>query len=186
MSWRKTSSGIQRIFVDNMVQFTSDLQKVVQVILDADGPGNGYSLLIDGYTSPQTFTLTSDPDYDIFLYEVRFVFSAEQFKFDGQSFGPLPSLTNGVSVEITADGYTAEVANVKCNEDFMLFNAPSNVITAGYASDDVLAAGLVFGGEIILEKGSADKVRVTIADDLTSNLYNYFKCIIYGTRGLEE
>jgi len=185
MSWKKSAGGIQRIFVDNMVKYTSDLQKIVQVILDADEGANGNSLLIDGHTTPKTFTLNSDPTYDIFLHEVRFVFSAESFKFNGASFGPCCALTNGLSIQITADGYTAEVFNVKCNEDFMLFNSPANYVTAGFAANDVMAAGLEFGGEIVLEAGTSDKVQIIVQDDLTSPLLNYFRCMIYGTRGQE-
>ena len=59
MSWKKSAGGIQRIFVDNMAKYTSDLQKVVQIILDADDEENGQSLLIDGYTAPKTFTRSS-------------------------------------------------------------------------------------------------------------------------------
>jgi hypothetical protein len=186
MGQQRTSSGVQRMWVENQVQFTSDIQKLVQIRLKEDSNPANDSLLVDGYTSQKTFTLGNSSDYDIFLYEIRFVFSTEQFKFDGRSFGSSPELTNGVSIKIYADGYETEVFNVKCNEDFMLFNSPSNFVTVGYGSNDVMSAGLLFGGEIVLEKGSADRVQIIISDDLTDGLHNYFKCMIYGTKGEES
>lgn len=144
-----------------------------------DGYGND-NLLIDGETTPTTFYLKS-PDGDLYLNELRFVFSSSQLRFNNTKFGSRPELENGILVEIQVNGDNpVELSVIKKSEDFLFYNAPGNLLVLGSGVEDVLVAGFNLDSSIILRGNSEDAILVTVRDDLTHVSYHHLKCMVYG------
>jgi hypothetical protein len=136
-------------------------------------------------TTPVEFTVDSDPVYDLLLTEVRLVFVALSFDFSGASFGSGGSeLTNGVLIEVTSDGITTELGNLKVNEDVLLLPVRSDVILGQGGNEDVMALSIDLGGVVALRANTSDKVKVTIRDDLTvgSRQIAYFEFSAFGIK----
>jgi len=128
--------------------------------------GGDISMRVDGSVSGVEFTFDADDTYDTELYELRFILGTQDILFDGVSFGSLTSLTNGVLIEITADGTTTEIANIQSNEDLLMFPTPANYLLNNTGPKDILVMGISLGGAPVLRAGSDDKIKVTIRDKL--------------------
>jgi len=148
-------------------------------VRDGTGPPGSPSLLVDGSVTPVVFTYTAHPTQDISLQEVKFVMAANGITFGtdyfGATAGPLP---NGLLVEVTAGGVTGTVALLQQNEDFVNFASPGGFEWV-VSSKDLLASTWLVGGGLKLEAGSADKVQITVQDDIDSAGV-YFRCFVRG------
>lgn len=144
--------------------------------------GGSSNLLVDGDPTPVVFTFNADSTDDIYLTEIRFVFSDLEIAMDGKSFGSENDLDNGVLLQVTSDGNTSTLANIQINEDFGTFNSPGGITYDRGGPEDFLAAGIHLGGSVVLKAGTADNVKITIRDDINDTSHKYFKCIVYGTK----
>lgn len=141
----------------------------------ADSP----SLLVDGSLAPVVFTYDADPDNDISLQEIKFVLASNSITFGTDYFGAVSGpLTNGLKVEVTAGGVTGTVALLKQNEDFVNFASPGGFEWV-VSSKDLMASTWLVGGGLKLAAGSADKVSVTVQDDIDSAGV-YFRAFVRG------
>lgn len=144
--------------------------------------GSSEDLLVDASPgSPDIFTFDADPTDDIILSELRMVITSDELKFDGQSFAKNSSLSNGVLIEVISDGNTVQLANLKLNEDFLSFPSVGGITVELGGSKDLLAAGYNLSGTV-LKAGTADKVKITVRDDVEGSDANYFVCAVYGVK----
>jgi len=141
--------------------------------------GSSSDLLVDGSTTPVVFEYTSDASHDIALQEIRFTLASNSITFGtdyfGAEAGPLP---NGLLVEVVVASGTVELYNLTQNESFVNFSSPGGFEWV-VSSKDMMTSDYVIGGGLNLRAGTADKVRVTVRDDLSSAGI-YFKCFVKG------
>ena len=159
---------------------------VATLVTDYLQNGVAYNMKVNGSVTHQVFTYNADPTKDISVYEIRFVFSAASFNWSGVGFGKNASsgLANGILVELIVNNGTLIVLNnIKINEDFLRTFGEVPVIEAG-GSTVVLVSSFRFGGSVPLKAGTADKVRVTIRDDLTGGTLgvNYLTATFFGDK----
>jgi hypothetical protein len=141
------------------------------------------NMLVDGSGTAVEFRLSADPTVDFVLSELRTVMSADNIDFKGSNFGPLNmALANGLLVEISIGGTVTELDNLKINEDFLAFHSPAGVFYQNTGPFDSFAAGLSFGGAVVLAAGSSDYLRMVVRDDLTNNKFKYFQATVWGSR----
>lgn len=143
-------------------------------------------MLVDGSGVPQVFKMAASSTKDWRLYELRFLFTANFVLTDGDHFGPIKTLSNGLHVEMMIDNQTYDMGNVKITEDFFTLVAGSlPVILQG--PKDILVAGIQFENAthsapgVLLRSGSTDEVRVTIRDDLTHPQLKLLRGLIFYT-----
>lgn len=141
--------------------------------------GANTSLLVDGSTTPVVFSYDADSTHDLALQEIRFTIAANSITFGtdyfGSRAGPLP---NGLLVEVLVESGTVVLYNLVQNESFVNFSSPGGFQWV-VSSKDMMTSDYVIGGGLILRAGTADKVRVTVRDNLTSAGI-YFKCFVKG------
>jgi len=146
--------------------------------------GGATSMKVNGAVVPVVFTFPANATRNIATYELRFVIGTQDIIFDGASFGSKSALTNGVLVELVCNGgTTVELANLKINEDLLMFPSPANAVLNNTGSKDILVMGLFLGGGPILNANTADKMKITIRDDLTgggTGELSTFKCQGFG------
>ncbi len=144
--------------------------------------GNATSLLVNGSVTPVEFKLNADATYDLRISEIRFVFVCDSFLIDGGSFGPIAGLTNGLIIDIQANGIIGTLINVKQNEDFLSLYSPSGTVVNVNTVKDYIVAGIYFGGAIVLKKGTTDYIRARVRDNLTSNKMAYLTVTVHGSK----
>jgi len=141
--------------------------------------GASESLLVNGSSTPVVFTYPAHETEDVSLQELKFVLSANGITFGTNYFGGVSGpLTNGLLVEIVAGGHTGTVYTLKQNESFVNFASPGGFEWV-VSSKDLLAATYSIGGGFKLKAGTADCVKVTVRDNLSS-AGAYFKCFVKG------
>lgn len=141
--------------------------------------GSSDDLLVDGSSTPVTFTYDADGTHDISLQEVKFVLASNSVTFGTGYFGATSGpLTNGLKVEVTSGGETGVVALLKQNEDFVHFASPGGFEWV-VSSKDMMSALWLVGGGLKLYAGTADNVKITVQDDIDSAGV-YFKCFVKG------
>ena len=139
-------------------------------------PGDVIDLNVDGSTTPVVFSFDSDPTKDITLLSIDFVMVASSMKFGGNGFGPLNSaLTNGVGVDLKIDGVEASFTVLQTTEDFLHFSSPGGFEYI-VSSVDVMSSAYIIGGAMRLHAGAVDYLKITINDNLSSALIQYFRC----------
>lgn len=187
------TSGVKRLAVDvigaatiagsvstSTVVIPSDPSKIVKDTLQDGGSSN---MLVDGSSTPVEFSFDADPTSDIALSELRIVLTANSIPFNGSSFGPISTLTNGILVSVRAQSVTTQIgAAMKINEELLALVSPQGVFFNDTGPATVMSTGLSFGGNVVLDSGSADFVKITIQDDLTSALFDHFQATIWGTK----
>jgi len=137
------------------------------------------SLLVNGSGTPQVFTYLADATYDISLQELKFVAVANAITFGSSAFiGGAGPLTNGLLVEIIASGNTGTIYNLTQNEGFVNFASPGGFAWV-VSSKDMMSSTYTIGGGLKLTHGSADAIRVTVRDNLSSAGV-YLKCFVKG------
>lgn len=141
--------------------------------------GSSDDLLVDGSTTPVEFTYGADATHDVSILEVKFVLASNSVTFGTNYFGarsgPLPS---GLLIEITSNGNTGTVANLRQNECFVHFASPGGFSWV-VSSKDMLSATWLVGGGLKLFAGTEDEIKVTVRDNLASAGV-YFRCFVKG------
>lgn len=153
------------------------------LVLEFAKNGGSESLLVDGETIPVNFDIGPTTTDEVWsLREVLLTFAADDFSFDGDSFGPNTKLANGVDIEIIKDGVTTSVFMVYQNEDFLRVPGRTPLVN-NTGPKDVLGAAIAFQG-LVLEEATGDVVRVKVQDDLTSVKLQYFTATIFAVKVL--
>lgn len=142
-------------------------------------PGGSESMLVNGGGTAVNFTYAPAAGESISVSDVLVVFTADDFTFDGGSFGPNAPLTNGVLFQIYADGATTDLFIIHQNEDFLRIPGRIPVIN-NTGPKDLLSAAFAFGGLIKLHGDDGDYVRMIVRDNLTSTKFKYFTATLYG------
>ncbi len=113
------------------------------------------------------------------LQSLLIVFTADDFEFNGASFGPLNALTNGIKIEVTVSATTTELFNIKQNEDYL--RTPGRLpLINNTGPKDLLGAEFSFGGLIKLVGDDGDKISMTVRDDLISTKLKYLTATVFG------
>ena len=130
--------------------------------------GGSESMLVNGSVTNVVFTYAADATYDIALQELVFIAVANAIPFGAGDFGAVSGpLTNGLLVQVTANGNTGTVWNLRRNEDFLGFSSPGGHSWV-VSSKDVLTSNWTIGGNLKLVHASSDNVKVTVRDNLSS------------------
>lgn len=150
-------------------------------VLEFAENGGSENLRVDGSTTPVVFTQGPIGVGEVWsLREILITFTADDFSFDGLSFGPNAALTNGIQFEIVKNSVSVEVFRVKQNEDFI--RAPGRLpLVNNTGPKDILGSVLSFDG-LVLDQSDGDIVRITVHDDLTSVKIKYLTASIFATR----
>lgn len=141
--------------------------------------GGSENLLVNGDPTPVEFSFVPDAGVVVSLQSVLLVFTADDFSFDGASFGPNSKLTNGISIEVTVNSVNSPIFTIFQNEDFLRIPGRLPLVN-NTGPKDLLGAVLVFGGLIQLVGDNGDKITVTVQDDLTSVKLKYLTATMYG------
>lgn len=147
----------------------------------AKDTGGNSLLLVDGSTTPVNFDIGPTVTDEVWsLRELLLTFTADDFIFDGLSFGPNPKLTNGTSIKIIKNSVSTQVFNVVQNEDFLRVPGRTPLVN-NTGPKDVLGAAISFQG-LVLNQSTGDKVRVTVRDNLTSVKFKYYTATIFAVK----
>lgn len=140
------------------------------------------NLLVDGSSSSKIFKYEADASKDIKLTELRLVLVACSLDFIGTHFGAISTLTNGVRIEVKSNGIITTLATLKLNEDFLSFHSTGAIFINESGPKDVIAAGYLLGGAVVLKAGTDDYLGIVIQDNLTSSSFAYFQATGYGVK----
>jgi len=143
--------------------------------------GASANLRVDGSVTSVVFTFAPTGTDVYAIKELLVVFAADDFEFDGLSFGPNTLLTNGVKIETVINSVTTELFNIKQNEDFLRFPGRPPIVN-NTGPKDVLAASFGFGGSVKLHASSSDSINVVVRDNLTSVKYKYFTATVFAEK----
>lgn len=145
--------------------------------------GGSNNMRVDGSGTPVTFkqgpTVTNE---QWSIRELLLTFTADDFSFDGLSFGPNPAMTNGFNIVIYKEAVATEVFVVKQNEDFLRVPGRTPLVN-NTGPKDVLGASLSFDG-LILNQATGDEVRINVRDDLTSIKLKYLTATLFAAKVL--
>lgn len=153
-----------------------------EFLADSGGLNN---MVINGASTPTDFTLEADSLKDIVLTEIRYTMTTLSFNWGGTHFGKGGGvLANGILIDIFIDGVTTEIGTIMINEDLLMLPARNDVLLGQSGNKDVLAMSVDLGGLVVLAKGTSDRVRVRIQDDLTSGArdINYLRFAGFGSK----
>ena len=177
----RSIAGSNRLLVDALGSWAPDnLGTVVRDTLRE--PGGSDSMKVDGGTTPVYFDFLADPTDNIDLFELRLTMTASDWTLGDDHFGATGPLANGLRIAITSGGSEVELSNIKVNEDWFLIPFATMTIEIAGPKDYVQAA-MQFGGVIRLHAGTADKVRITVRDDISaSNRCYYLKAAALGIK----
>lgn len=143
--------------------------------------GGSSNMLVNGSGSPVAFSYGPGGTDVVSVEQVLVVFTADDFEFDGTSFGPNTALTNGIKFETFINGVLTEIFNIKQNEDFL--RVPGRIpLVNNTGPKDVLACAFGFAGLVKLDGATSDQIRVTIRDNLTSVKLKYLTATLYGAK----
>jgi len=107
------------------------------------------------------------------------VFTADDFSFDGASFGPNAILTNGIRFDLDIGGVVTEIFNIMQNEDYL--RVPGRIpLVNNTGPKDVLGVAFNLGG-LVVDQSADDKILITIRDNLTGVKLKYLTATIFGT-----
>jgi hypothetical protein len=144
--------------------------------------GGSSDMLVDGSSTPVVFQRGPGTGEVWSLRELLLTFTADDFSFDGDSFGPVSILATGLAIEIVKDSVTTEVFRIFQNEDFI--RVPGRIpLINNTGPKDVLGAAIVFDG-LVLNQSAGDLVRMTVADDLTSIKLKYLTATVFAVKAL--
>lgn len=136
-------------------------------------------MLIDGSITPVDFTFTPPAGITLAVQSLLVVFTADDFSFDGASFGPNALLANGIEVKVDIGGVVTTIFTIKQNEDFL--RVPGRIpLVNNTGPKDVLGVAFEFGGLVKLIADDGDQMIITINDNLTSIKLKYLTATIYG------
>lgn len=150
----------------------------------------------DGSTTPVEYTISADGTDDIYLNALTMVIGENGGDLNG--FGDLGALTNGIKVELQAEGVTYDLTdgeNIKTSFDAIKFGAAHTSDAGGnnaYRLNDADASSEVFmpvwnlvdlfGSKhsTRLRAGSTDFIKITVQDDLTGSDLDFFNVFVSG------
>jgi hypothetical protein len=156
----------------------SDPTAFILVFLENGGSEN---MRVDGDPTPVVFSAGPSDTGEVWsIREVLLTFAADDFEFDGTSFGSLVALTNGFSIEIIKDSVSTEIFRVTQNEDFLRVPGRTPLVN-NTGPKDVLGAALSFQG-LVLNEATSDTVQVSIRDDLTSTKLKYLTATLFAVK----
>lgn len=160
----------------DIVSFPSVSESIKnEFVLNTSDP----DLRVDGSTTPVVFEYTSDPVHDIALQEIRFTMAANSITFGTEYFGSTSGpLSSGLLVEAVVASGAVTLYNMVQNESFVNFASPGGFEWV-VSSKDMMTSAYVIGGGLVLRANTADKVRVTVRDNLSS-CGTYFRCFVKG------
>lgn len=141
--------------------------------------GGGHTILVDGSTTPVELFYQPAAGKTVAVDSVLIVFAADDFEFDGLSFGPNTALTTGCEFKLTVDSSTTTIFTIQRNEDFLRIPGRVPVIN-NTGPKDLLSAAFSFGGLVKLHGDDNDRVSIVVNDNLTSTKLKYFTATIYG------
>ena len=157
----------------------SDPSDLVIEFLETTGPSE--DMLVNGSGTPVVYTFGPTGSDIWSLQDVLIVFTADDFEFDGTSFGPNASLANGVLIELVQNSVVTQLFTIRQNEDFL--RVPGRLpLVNNTGPKDVLSAALSFGGLVKLDGSLGDNVRATIRDNLTGVKLKYLTMTGYATK----
>jgi hypothetical protein len=143
--------------------------------------GTSPSMLVDGSVTPVDFDIGPTVSNEIWsIRELLLIFTADDFSFDGLSFGPNAAMTNGFLISIIKDSVTTEVFVVKQNEDFLRVPGRTPLVN-NTGPKDVLGAALSFQG-LVLNQADGDVLRVRVRDNLTSVKLKYLTATLFAVK----
>lgn len=143
--------------------------------------GGSENMRVDGEITPVIFSNGPSGANEIWsIRELLLTFAADDFEFDGTSFGSLVALTNGFSVEITKNSVETEIFRVRQNEDFLRVPGRTPLVN-NTGPKDILGAALSFQG-LVLNGQTSDTVQVSIRDDLTSTKLKYLTATLFAVK----
>ena len=115
-----------------------------QLVLEFCKNGGSENLLVDGSVTPVNFDAGPTITNEVWsLREVLLTFAADDFAFDGDSFGPNVKMTNGIDVEIVQNGTPVSIFTVLQNEDFLRLPGRTPLVN-NTGPKDVLGAAIAF------------------------------------------
>ncbi len=150
----------------------SDVQDILEEYAKDSGGSN--ELDIDGDATPTEYTIDANPagGKRKIINSLKFYGRDTAVKLGESNFYGLNSaLTNGIKFEITKNGTTSEVRNIKSTNDVLarLSSSPEKVLFLQSTSTDYLEAVFDFvatGLRLTLEPGTNDQIKITIRDKL--------------------
>lgn len=156
-----------------------DPTNIVRDFVENSGSPN---MLVNGSVTPVDFDFLKDATDDIKVGELRFVMVADSILIQGDKFGPVNALANGLRIQVTSNDSTTDLANLTLSEDFLTFPNPQLFFDRG-GPKEVMAVSFSLGGAVKLFAAStADKIRVTVRDNLTDVKFKYFRCTVSGVK----
>jgi hypothetical protein len=152
-------------------------------VLEYAKNGGSENLRVDGSVTPVHFDIGPTVTDEIWsIRELLLTFTADDFNFDGLSFGPNAALTNGTEIKIVKDSVETTVFVVKQNEDFLRVPGRTPLVN-NTGPKDVLGAALSFQG-LVLNQTDGDKVRLTVNDNLTSVKFKFYTATLFAVKVL--
>jgi len=152
-----------------------------QLVLEFAKNGGSENLLVNGSVTPVNFDAGPTVTDEVWsLREVLLTFAADDFAFDGDSFGPNVKMTNGIDIEIVRNGTPVSIFTVYQNEDFLRLPGRTPLVN-NTGPKDVLGAAIAFQG-LVLNASTSDVVRVKIQDNLTSVKFQYLTATVFAVR----
>jgi len=142
--------------------------------------GGSEDMLVNGSGTPVAFTYAPGAGTVVAVESLQLVFAADDFEFDGSSFGPNSALSNGIKVETDVGGSVVEIFNITQNEDFLRIPGRPPIVN-NTGPKDILAASFAFGSLARLDGDDSDQMIVTVRDNLTSVKFKYLTATIYGS-----
>lgn len=140
--------------------------------------GGSENMLVNGAGTPVVFSYSPPAGKVVAIQEMLVVFTADDFSFDGASFGPNSILTNGIKLEVTITSVTTEIFNIKQNEDFI--RIPGRIpLVNNTGPKDLLGVSFQFGGLVKLSQAAGDLIKLTVRDNLTSVKLKYLTGTVY-------
>jgi len=141
--------------------------------------GGSEDMLVDGSGTAKVFAYGPGAGVKLAVQSLLVVFTADDFDFDGVSFGPNSALANGIVFETDIGGAVIEIFNIKQNEDFL--RIPGRIpLVNNTGPKDVLSASFQFGGLVKLDGDLGDQMLATVRDNLTGVKLKYLTATIYG------
>jgi hypothetical protein len=170
---------------------TSNRKQIFTGKLGSLGLNSGVvNLAVDGSTAPQEFYITADPNYDLFVLDVRILILSNRIQ--NNKFGSLAALNTGIDMILYEDGHYRTLIDKATTVGDMLLKSRSSIFGAGSTVNQVTAFDrnndalylpvdmrrFVPGG-LRLGAGNVDRLSVWINDDISGLLDFYFQVTGY-------
>ena len=143
--------------------------------------GSSENMLVNGSVTPIDFDFGPSGSDVYALQELMIVFTADDFEFDGVSFGPNNYLINGIKICTVIDSVEVTLTTIRRNEDFLRFPGRPPIVN-NTGPKDLLAASFGFGGLVKLRGSDGDLIHLTVQDDLTSVKFKYLTGTVFATK----